>query len=97
MKNFILGLLSELMVPKHKLYFGGSQMNLVWSSQETSNLEVFTVWLVKEVCVCVQLCMTLCDPMDCSLPAPLSMEFSRQEYWYWVAISFFRGSSQPCN
>ena len=24
---------------------------------------------------------TLCDPMDCSPPAPLSMEFSRQEYW----------------
>ena len=23
----------------------------------------------------------LCDPMDCSLPAPLSMGFSRQEYW----------------
>ena len=22
-----------------------------------------------------------CDPMDYSLPAPLSMEFSRQEYW----------------
>ena len=22
-----------------------------------------------------------CDPMDCSLPAPLSMGFSRQEYW----------------
>ena len=21
------------------------------------------------------------DPMDCSPPAPLSMEFSRQEYW----------------
>ena len=25
---------------------------------------------------CAQLCLTLCDPMDCSLPA-----FSRQEYW----------------
>ena len=24
---------------------------------------------------------TLCDPLDCSLPAPLSMEFSKQEYW----------------
>ena len=24
---------------------------------------------------------TLCDPMDCSLQAPLSMGFSRQEYW----------------
>ena len=21
------------------------------------------------------------DPMDCSPPAPLSMDFSRQEYW----------------
>ena len=28
----------------------------------------------------VQLSPTLCDPMDCS-QAPLSMEFSRQEYW----------------
>ena len=26
-------------------------------------------------------CLTLCDPMDCSLQAPLSMEFSRQEHW----------------
>ena len=25
--------------------------------------------------------MTLCDPMDCSLQAPLYMEFSRQDYW----------------
>ena len=33
------------------------------------------------VCVCIkslQLCLTLCDPVDCS---PLSMSFSRQEYW----------------
>ena len=29
-----------------------------------------------------QSCLTLCDPMDSSLhQAPLSMEFSRQEYW----------------
>ena len=35
------------------------------------------------VCVCVhaQLCQILCNPMDCSLPVSLSMEFSRQEYW----------------
>ena len=25
--------------------------------------------------------VTLCDPMDCSPQAPLSMGFSRQEYW----------------
>ena len=28
-----------------------------------------------------QLCLTLCDPMNYSLEAPPSMEFSRQEYW----------------
>ena len=28
-----------------------------------------------------QLCLTLCDPMDCSRQVPLSMGFSRQEYW----------------
>ena len=28
-----------------------------------------------------QSCLTLCDPMDCSLPGSLSMEFSRPKYW----------------
>ena len=31
---------------------------------------------VKELIA--QVCPTLCEPMDCSPPAPLSMEFSRQ-------------------
>ena len=35
-----------------------------------------------DVCVkFLQSCATLWDPMDCSLQAPLSMGFSRQEYW----------------
>ena len=29
----------------------------------------------------LQLCLTLCNPMDSSPPAPLSMGFSRKEYW----------------
>ena len=34
------------------------------------------------VYVCAQLCLTLCNPTDCSLhQAPLTMGFSRQEYW----------------
>ena len=45
------------------------------------------MWLIENlrlyVCVCVwrgaQLCLTLCEPMDCSLPGS-SMEFSRQKY-----------------
>ena len=29
----------------------------------------------------LQLCLTLCDPMECSPASLLSMRFSRQEYW----------------
>ena len=49
-------------------------------------------WFLKElkielpcaVLCCAKLlqpCLTLCDLMDCSLQAPLSMGFSRHEYW----------------
>ena len=39
-------------------------------------------WPESEVKVLVaQLCPTLCNPMDCSPPAPPSMGFSRQEHW----------------
>ena len=36
------------------------------------------------LCVCVyvaQLCPTICDPMDCSLPSSSVHGISRQEYW----------------
>ena len=40
----------------------------------------------KEDVVCpgatsLQLCPSLCDPMDCGPPGSPSMEFSRQAYW----------------
>ena len=38
--------------------------------------------LTLDVCVHVQLCLTLCNSTDCTCQAPLSMEFSRQEYWW---------------
>ena len=49
----------------------------------TSCSSVFFLESTVCVCVCVrtQLCLTLCDPMDCSPQAPLSMGFSRPEYW----------------
>ena len=28
-----------------------------------------------------QLCLTLCDPVECAYQAPLSMGFPKQEYW----------------
>ena len=49
----------------------------------------FVCVCVQVLCMCVfvkllQSCPTLCDPMDCSLSDPLSMGFSRQEYWSWL-------------
>ena len=44
------------------------------------------LWYINtmEYCMCaksLQLCLTLCDPMDVAWQAPLSTGFSRQEYW----------------
>ena len=53
---------------------------------------------VISVCVCVlvaQLCPTLCNPMDCSLPGSSIHGISQARILQWVAISFSRGSSQP--
>ena len=36
---------------------------------------------VCKVCAGAQSCLTLCNLMDCSPPAPLSIGLSRQEYW----------------
>ena len=35
-------------------------------------------------CVHDQLCLTPCDPLDCTHQTPLFMEFSRQEHWSGV-------------
>ena len=35
-------------------------------------------------CSVTQLCPILCDPLNHSPPGPLSMEFSKQEYWSGV-------------
>ena len=42
-----------------------------------------------------QLCLTLCDSIDCGPPAPLSMEFSRQEYWSGLPFSSPGDLSDP--
>ena len=42
-----------------------------------------------------QLCLTLCDPVDCSLPGSSDHGILQARIPRWVAISFSRGSSQP--
>ena len=44
-----------------------------------------------------QSCLTLCDPMDCSLPgfSSLSMGFFRQEYWSGLPFPSSRDLPDP--
>ena len=42
----------------------------------------------------VQLCLTLCDPMDCSPPGFSVHGISHVRILEWVAISFSKASSQ---
>ena len=43
----------------------------------------------------LQSCLTLCDPMDCSLPGSSVHGISQARTLEWVALSFSRRSSQP--
>ena len=47
------------------------------------------------VVLVVQLCPTLCDPMDCSLPGSSVHGILQARILEWVAISFSGGSSWP--
>ena len=53
--------------------------------------------LVNYPCMCsaAQSSLTLCNPMDCSLPGFSVHEIFQARILEWVAISISRGSSQP--
>ena len=46
-------------------------------------------------CEVAQLCPTLSDPMDCSLPGSSVHGIFQARVLEWGAIAFSRGSSQP--
>ena len=59
---------------------------------------LYGILLSVFVCACVkvtQLCLTLCNPMDCSLPGASVRGILQARILEWVAIPFSRGSSQP--
>ena len=47
------------------------------------------------MCLVTQLCLTLCSPMDCSLPGSSVHGILQARILEWVAISSSKGSSQP--
>ena len=55
----------------------------------------FSINLDCALCSVTQLCMTLWNPMDCSPPGSSVHGIFWARILKWVAICFFRGSSQP--
>ena len=47
------------------------------------------------VCLVAKLYLTLCDPVDCSLPGSSVHRISQARTLEWVSIYFSKGSSQP--
>ena len=46
------------------------------------------------LCLVTQLCLILCDPMDCSPPGSSVYAVFQARILEWIGISFSRGSSQ---
>ena len=61
-----------------------------WSGVPSPSLIVEVKW--SEV---AQLCLTLCNPMDCSLPGSSVHGIFQARILEWGAISFSRVTSQP--
>jgi len=73
--------------------------DLIWSDDiviqifiDYIPLKVIIRWSESEV---TQLCPTLCNPVDCSLPGFSVHGIFQARILEWVAISFSRGSSWP--
>ena len=62
-----------------------------WLKNEQSILQTDSV----RACLLIQSCLTLCNPMDCSLPGSSVHRILQAKILEWVAISFSRASSQP--
>ena len=53
------------------------------------------LWKWKVKVLVAQSCLTLCPPMECSLPGSSVHGISQARILEWVAIPFSRGSFQP--
>ena len=51
--------------------------------------------ILKVKVLVIQSCLTLCDPMNCSLSGSSVLGIIQARIMEWVAIFFSRGSSQP--
>ena len=64
-----------------------SEATNIW---KVYNCKCFECWTKS-----LQLCLTLCNPVDCTLPGSSVHGILQARILEWIAISFSRGSSWP--
>ena len=69
----------EIIIPSEVSQISSVFYLIQFVSRMTKHFSLTKVLKVKVLVT--QSCPTLCHPMDCTHQAPLSMGFSRQEYW----------------
>ena len=75
-----------------------SKTNLLPQGCGEAKGSVYITWCQARSQACMrakllQMCLTLCDPMDCSLPGSYVHEMSQGRILEWIAMSSSRGSS----
>ena len=71
---------------------------IICKSRHVAASDSIFYWRLSNIPVCVcmyvyvcakwlRLCLTVCSPMDCRPPGPLSMGFSRREHWSGLPCS----------
>ena len=66
-------------LPTHMIWIHGQLLKLKLSMAFRNGRSDSQVGSLNTCSLVIKLCLTLCNPMACQ--APLSMGFSRQEYW----------------
>ena len=74
----------------------GRQILYHWATWEALYIYIYRERESRESEV-TQSCLTLCDPVDCSLPGSSIHGILKARILKWVAISFSRGSSRSRN
>ena len=71
------------------------EIGIVLASSKGHVITVYIIMKLKSESQVAQLYLTLCDPMEYSLPCSSVHGIFQARVLEWVAVSFSRGSSQP--
>ena len=95
--NYCNTLLINISTSRFTFKFSHTAPSAVFLKFRSHEVMVLSKTLPRVTAVCLlvaQLCPTLCNPMDCSLPRSSVHVISQARILEWLAISFSRASSR---